>query len=216
MLKRGRTATATKLEVRAVRGLKRKELAQLDQAGRGRLPTVQTLKDSHHMMARLLAAGLNQKEVAARTGYSVARVHTLTTDPSFQELVTHYRGVVDHEFASNVEAFIELATGNMLKSERMIADRLDQAADGDIAIRDLLAISRDAADRLGYGKRTTNVNFNFDFAARLDAAIKRSGVVEGGGSSTAPESPRRLKLIDDRETRLQPSPTPTPQLLRRV
>ena len=67
----------------------------------------------------------------------------------------------------------------MTKAERQISDRLDEADETgeSLPIRDLVAVSRDAADRLGLGKKSTVTNLNVDFAAKLEAAIGRSAKI---------------------------------------
>lgn len=163
-----------KLEIGTPRPLTREDLERLKETRNE--PVVQRLRDSHHMVARLVAAGLPHDVVARRTGYGYNRVTTLLQDPAFQNLLKHYREVVTEEVKEEVEEYLELATSNMLKAERMVADQLDDAdeAGSPIPIRNLLAISRDAADRLGFGKRNTTVNVNVDFAAKLEAALART------------------------------------------
>ena len=175
MLKPGRIARERR--VGPVRELTKSDLEELRKPRAQ--PAAARFRDSHHMVARLFASGLKATAVAQRTGYSLTRVVQLRNDPSFEELIANYRGMVDESFKENVDDFIELATSNMLKAERQIADRLDQADSEEetLPVRELVAISRDAADRFGYGKKTTNLNLNVDFAAQLDRAIKRSGKV---------------------------------------
>ena len=139
--------------------------------------TPQSLRDSHHMVARLAAMGLRPFKIAEQVGYSYVRVQTLLASPAMQELVAQYRLKVDGEFAETADAFFTLATSNMVKTERMIADALEDAeATGERpSLRTLDAISQGRQDRFGYGKKTQNLNINVDFAAQLEKAIKRSG-----------------------------------------
>ena len=139
--------------------------------------TPQKLRDSHHMIARLAATGMRTKAIAAQVGYSDIRVIHLLEAPAMQELVAKYREKVDASFIESQDAFFELATKNMLSAERHIADAIAEADEAGelIPIRTALAISRDAADRFGYGKKTQNLNINVDFAAQLERAIQRSG-----------------------------------------
>src|ERR1035437_711363 len=139
--------------------------------------TPQRLRDSHHMIARLAASGLRGHQIAERVGYSRVRVNDLLSSPAMEELVAQYRLKVDEAFVENTDAYFELATSNMVAAERHIADAIAEADElGElIPIRTALAISRDAADRFGYGKKTQNLNINVDFAAQLERAIARSG-----------------------------------------
>lgn len=179
-------------EILAIRSLVRDDLEVLREPRAKN--TVAKLRDPHHRVARLIASGLRRGEVVARSGYSYQRVFLLEADPSFQELVAQYRKEVTQAWLDGVDDFYELATSNMLKAERQIAEKLEEADEkGELLpTRDLIAISRDAADRFGYGKKSTNLNVNVDFAAKLEQAIKRSGkVIESAAvlPSRVPQQP---------------------------
>lgn len=180
-LHRGKIATHPK--ILEVRPLTREDLGLLEDKrkgldGRPISGAVARFRDPHHRVARLFASGLRLFEVVDRCGYSYQRVHQLSTDPAFQELIAKYREKVDEAFVSNADEYYELATANMRKSERMIAERLEEADDegaAPIPLKTLVDISADRMDRFGYGKRQTNLNVNADFASLLEKAIVRSG-----------------------------------------
>ena len=134
------------------------------------------LRDSHHHVARLVASGLTNLEVAARTGRSLAGVVNLKQAPAMIELIARYRSMIDESWKTAQDEYYELLLTNSMKAERQIADKLDEADErGEtLPTRELIAISRDAADRTGYGKRSTVTNLNVDFAAKLEAAMARS------------------------------------------
>ena len=158
-----------------IRDLTRADMAEV--AKPRALNVVQRFRDPHHRVARFFALGLRTKEVAEKTGYSYGRVTGLFADPAFQELIASYRNTVDEAFKEEADDFITMATSNMIKAQRQIAEKLDKAdEDGELLpVRELVAISADAADRVGYGKKQTNLNVNVDFAAQLERAIARSG-----------------------------------------
>jgi hypothetical protein len=170
-------------QILAVRELTVDEVATMRPA---KSAAVAKLRDSHHRIARLLAAGLRYAQVAERTGYSYQRIATLATDPAMAELVSLYRSEENAAFYASRDDYYELILSNGLKAERMIADQLDAADEAGEAIplSRLLPIARDAADRTGYGKRATQVNVNIDFAAQLDRAIKRSSIALDSPSGT--------------------------------
>lgn len=162
----------------SVRPMVRDDLEALRQpSARGKITK---LRESHHAVVRLLAAGLPQKEIAARTGYTISRVSILANDPSCRELLAKYRDQVDESWRESIDEYHALATKNMITAERMISDKLEDADEsGELpTTRELLAISRDAADRFGYGKRSTNINVNVDFAKKLEEALARSRSVK--------------------------------------
>lgn len=173
--------------------------------------TPQRLRDSHHMIARLAATGLRHHEIAERTGYSRVRVNDLLASPAMDELVAKYRLKVDESFIESADAYFELATSNMVAAERHIADAIADADEAGelIPIRTALAISRDAADRFGYGKKTQNLNINVDFAAQLERAIARSGKTID--ASSMPPSPRQVGS----PSHPSPGAVDSPQSIRR-
>lgn len=179
-------------------------------------------RDPHHRLAKLLAFGLRLKDAAARSGYSYTRAHQLDQDPSFRELKAQYSKDITEKWDESVEDFVDLAHGNMMKAERQISERLEEADENDelLPVRDLIAISRDAADRLGFGKKQTNVNVNVDFAAQLERAIKRSGKDINGIARDSSSPPLQPRALDSPAHRVEAqvvravSPEP-PQLLRR-
>src|SRR5258706_3348681 len=173
---------STKPEILKVRPLTREDLAlvldkRADGEGRPVVGAVQRFRDPHHRVARLFASGLRLSEVVERCGYSYQRVHTLSTDPTFQQLVAKYREKVDEAFVANADEFYDLATANMRKAETMIAERLEKAEEEeiDLPLKTLVDISGDRMDRFGYGKRQANLNVNAYFASLLEKAIQRSG-----------------------------------------
>lgn len=180
-LHRGKLAT-NHPEVLETRPLTREDLAVLLEEPRGPHPSrlgsgaIARLREPHHRLARMVAAGLRPAEIVERGGYSHGRLSTLMKDPAFIELVAGYREKVDAAFEREQEAFVELATRNMITSERMLMEKLEiHDEEGTLpSIRELMSIRSDSADRLGYGKRNMNLNVNVDFAARMEQAIARS------------------------------------------
>lgn len=142
--------------------------------GRGRAPAIKSIRDSHHMVARLFALGLRPGEVAERSGYSLGRISVLYADPALRDLIEKYRGNVDEAHKDVADEYYTTVAANRIMAARLLNDKLCLVEPEDISIRELVTIHADAADRTGYPKRTVAVNFNVDFAARLDQALKRS------------------------------------------
>lgn len=190
MLHRGKIAS--KKEIGAIRELTREDMEVL-KAPRPKSPTVATLRDSHHRVARLFAMGLRPAQVSAKSGYSIARIGALQTDPSFQNLVETYRKMVDESWKAEVDEFYELASKNKIVAERMIADQLEEAEaeDEKIPLKTLVAIVADRADRTGHGKKSTNVNVNVDLGSRLERARARATKVIDGEVRQIPSLPSR-------------------------
>lgn len=174
----GRAAIAKKIKIGEIRELTQGDLVKLKEKRRPH-SIVARFRDSHHKLAWLFASGMRIKDIALAAGYSYNRVLTLSSDPAFKELIAQKREKIDDNRAEVLDDFEELIKGNMLKAERQLSDKLDDADEAEelLPTRELIAISRDAADRLGYGKKETRLNVNIDFAAKLDRAVARSSKV---------------------------------------
>lgn len=164
--------------LKSVRPLERADLAYLQQ--KSAKPPIQNLRDSHHIVARLLASGLTHAEIARQSGRSIQSVHVLSVSPAMQELVAQYRSQDDDSWKASRDEYYDLIFSNGIKAARQIGDQLDMADDSPdnlIPINRLLAITADSSDRVGYSKKSTTLNVNVDFAAKLEAARRRSIVV---------------------------------------
>ena len=160
--------------VQSVRPLVLADLASLRQPSAR--PTIKKLRDSHHIIARLLASGCKLHEIARQTGYSMSRISILRSSPAMIELVEKYHNRDDEVWRESRDEFYDAIHDAGSKAWRQINDALDDAEDGDatIPINRLLAIADSAADRIGYQKKSTQINVNVDFAAKLEAAMARS------------------------------------------
>lgn len=140
-------------------------------------PALKRLRDSHHRLARVLAAGKSHIEAAAWTGYSQTRIYQLCQDPTFKDLIEVYRkqGLEDYG------TYADMALENLVRGERLISDSLEAAGDRAeplelTELRPVLDIVSERQDRFGYPKAAVNHNVNHDLAGRLEAARKRSGL----------------------------------------
>jgi len=187
---RGRKAIASPIEITNLRELKRADLAVL---AAPRPPNaLQQLRDNHHRVARALASGMSNTDVALTCGISINRVSMLKSDPAVKELIAHYRSMLTAEWLKEADPVIDFLRSNSLKAAAMLSDKLDAAAEADefLPTRDLLGIAELGFDRTGYGKVNKNLNVNVDFAANLEAARKRSASARQIEARPAPQSPQ--------------------------
>jgi hypothetical protein len=134
------------------------------------------IRDSHHTIARLFASGMKNREVAAAAGYSETRVSLLRNTPMMDELVEKYRGTETEAWREQRDEYYANIHSAGAKAWRQINDQLDAADENDepLPIARLLSIADSSADRIGYNKKSTTLNINVDFAAKLEQAIARS------------------------------------------
>lgn len=140
-------------------------------------PAVEQLRDSHHRLARCLASGMNQAQASLQTGYSNGRISMLCADPSFKDLIEVYRKENNEEYVT----FQSLATANMVRAERIIADSLEAVAERETPLspaelRPIFEVASGRMDRFGYPAHTVGHNVNHDLAGRLKTARQRSGL----------------------------------------
>ena len=172
-LQRGKFAPIAQPEITDIREVTRADLAHLQTPRPPR--HIQTLRDNHHRVARAIASGMSNTDVAATCGISINRVSMYKADPAMTELIAHYRALITAEWVQQ-DTVIEYMKTNAIKAQAMISDKLDEAIEKNeyLPIRDLAVISELGFDRTGYGKVNKNINVNVDFAAKLEAARTRS------------------------------------------
>src|SRR5690606_36755504 len=129
-------------------------------------PQLQQIRASHHELARLLAQGRKQCDIALITGFSQTRISILKSDPSFQELLTYYQ---------------EMETQNFEKARVDVAERLHSLGIGTLEVlhervrddpnsldgKTLIGLAELTLDRIGHGKQSsvnTNVTHSIDEA----------------------------------------------------
>ncbi len=155
--------------IRSVRPMVRADLELLRQpSARVRIAK---LRDQHHIMARLFVSGLSNAEVAAETGYTIARVSVLRGSPAMEELVAKYRADDHDEWRKHRDGTYEYMHRVRMKSIRIVEDALE---DEDCKPEFALKVFDSMADRTEYHRKSTKENINIDFAARLEVAIARS------------------------------------------
>lgn len=174
-LHRGRLAKAPR--ILSVRPLTRDDLGVLREprAPQGR---VKQLRETHRRLAMLVAAGFTTAQIVEVTGYSTTRILQLKGDPSFNQLVAEFRPRAEEIQRQKIDEYYTLLFENGMKAERMIGEHLDRADDEDgdlIPISRLLSISRDTADRVGYGKHTSQTTKVVDFAKMIEQAQAARG-----------------------------------------
>ena len=163
------------LNPQVVRELEAEDLLSLSEERGVQKPVglkLERLSERHRNLARLLAAGKEDWEISAITGYTVSRISVLKGDPAMQNLIRHYREEVDIVFTQVNEKLAHVA-GTALD---LIQDRLeDPEQSGEMSVGQLMELAKLGADRTGNGPSSkSEVQVNVSIADRLEAARKRS------------------------------------------
>lgn len=138
-------------------------------------PQITHLRERHHALAKLIAEGKPIGEAATITRYSISRASILLGDPAFQELVEHYKGLVNDQFVDFNKKLADLA----IDAATLIQERMeDEEQAAQISTGQLLSILTVGADRTGHGPSSkTEVNVKVGLADRLAQARQRRAVM---------------------------------------
>lgn len=122
---RGRGKAGMELVITAVKELSADAVAQVGKAqvGIDATPKLLSIRATHHQLAKLLAQGYKDIDVAKITGYSPSRISILKRDPSFREIVSHYANVVEQAFTDTVGKMKDVTdTALAILDERLTDD----------------------------------------------------------------------------------------------
>lgn len=144
-----------------------------------RVQPLKQLRYSHHQLAIYDASGMSLAEMCMATGYSPARISILRKDPAYQMLVAEKRAKLEEKQIEVIVDAMHQKLQIMISADRHIRDTISDLDDiGELLpIKQALAISADMADRVGYGKHTTQTHHDGDFAARMEASLQRTSKV---------------------------------------
>lgn len=131
----------------------------IDRVERQRVPTsvktgksltfitpIQNLTPKHHAIARLIADGLRDTDVAAMTGYTVVRVYQLKNDPMFKDLVDFYLSEVSAKFKDTIEMRRRVG---VLAMDRLTEKLLDDEIGPTLSAKSLTEIAEFALGKAG-------------------------------------------------------------------
>jgi hypothetical protein len=174
-LHRGRIAKPPR--ILAVRALTREDLGRLGSGERRVVPRVQQYRDTHHRLARMIAAGMSNEEVMRITGYSYTRLCTLKADPAFAELIAQNREKITENFVDEVAEAQQTAAELIIRGLRQVEEHFDRADEANelIPLQTLVKVNGDLMDRFGYSKKTVNVNVNAGMAKQMEKTMAKTG-----------------------------------------
>lgn len=115
---------------------------------------IKVLRERHHALARLLAAGKSNVEAAAIVGYDANTVSVLKRDQAFADLLEFYKDKVNVVFIDTLEQMRMLS--NDALSE--LHERLENEPES-FSHKELMGMAEMTLDRTGHGKSAT-VNHN--------------------------------------------------------
>jgi hypothetical protein len=133
-------------------------------------PQIVNIRERHHALARHIAEGKKPGEAAILCRYSQSRMSVLLADPAFNELVAHYREVVNENFVDFQKKLADLA----IDAASILQDRMEDTPD-EMSDSLLLQVVQVGADRTGHGpSQKTEINVKVGLASRIASAHERA------------------------------------------
>lgn len=133
-------------------------------------PQITKLRDSHHAVARLLARGLHEHQIASITGYAISRIASLKRDPLFATLIESYR-IDQRDTQRDLEAmYLGYANDFGQRAHEILLDTPEE-----VSLETALHAFKTFADRGGMApvSKSINKNITMNIGERLDAARQR-------------------------------------------
>lgn len=108
--------------------------------------TIPQLRETHHAVARAVARGLTNTAIASRLGCSPREIRLYQADPSFQELVLHYRNEVEPTADPTADRLKLLALDVLDELRTRLLFKPDT-----LSVGQLVGLLNGALDRTGHG-----------------------------------------------------------------
>lgn len=96
----------------------------------GAVANLQRLRTIHHQIARMVAGGEKHVNISRILGITPERIHQLTKDPAFVELMEHYKGLEEVAELSLKHRFYLLGTSGMEELQERLMDAPDSFGNG--------------------------------------------------------------------------------------
>lgn len=134
----------------------------------GERAPLRSIRQSHHMLARLLADDVAVVDISAVLGYSPSHIRILQDDPSVQELVAHYRARSEMERADLHTQVQAVAQAALIE----LRDRLDDPEKvKEISESVLIKLMESGLDRTGHGP-TSKIDVRVTDVAKIVESLR--------------------------------------------
>lgn len=159
-------------------------------SGDGRTRTAK-LRDRHHMMARMMAAGMPDEQVCRQFGVPQSHLDMLRDQtPAFKELLIQYSTPEALARRNQLEDYYDIMEGLRNFTALALRDKILAEAE-DLSVSELTKVMSDLSDRTGFSKNLINTVINTTLAERLEAQRRRrapAGAGEGDGGASSPRA----------------------------
>lgn len=181
------------LDVRVLTELEATAARKISKTGDGPKPELTAIRARHHELARLLASGMKEGEVAEVLGMARATISSLKRSPAFIALLAHYMALRDKE-SLGIRERLEQAGLDVLL---LIQERLQVSPD-EVPIETLRKLAETFLDRSGFNPVQKQITMNAGLSAADIAEIRKQN------------EPRTIDLPAERTERSEREPSEQP------
>lgn len=152
------------------------DLEFINSVGTGEKRSLAKIKAHHHEIARLVAAGHKNVDVARITGYHPATIGNLLQTPAFNDLVHHYNEL-------RTDEQMRLDTQVQMAASEALAELREKIMSGELQGPALAKATMDLLDRAGESpvakSQTLSVSMTGDQLAQLkNTALQNEPIIE--------------------------------------
>jgi hypothetical protein len=171
---------AAPLEVARVRALEPDDLELLQNPPNANLPIrpLQTIRHSHHQLARLIAAGKADQEISLITGYSPSYISSLKGGQDFKDLIAYYGAQKELIFVETMERLKIVGLNTLDELQKRFEEAPEQFTNGQLMELIDLTLIKPTKAQVGLtpagsgGPVTVNVQF-------VSGAAPQAQVIDG-------------------------------------
>lgn len=139
------------------------------------VPFLTQIKHTHHLLARLLAAGRSAYDASVITGYSPAWISSLQRDPAFMELLAYYKHQADEVFLNVQERLAALCVTSIEELQERMLHQPESFSHKELMMAIEITGDRSVAPSKGQGKQAPcgsgNVTLNIAFVDPKERSV---------------------------------------------
>jgi hypothetical protein len=147
--------------------------------------TLKHIRHNHHQLARLMATGVPQEEIALITGYSPTYISRIKSDPTFEALVDYYHNQRDEVFVDVVERMKTLGLSTLDELQRRLDDEPDEWSRRELMELTELMLIKPAAARTPMN--TTQAQAPVNVAVNFITAQPKPQIIDSGSLQVTPK-----------------------------
>lgn len=153
------------------------------------LPSLKSIRSSHHQLAQLLSQGIADEDAALMTGYTPSYISRIKGDPTFSGLMSHYSAIREIAFVDVVARMKALGVDALEELQERLADDPAKFSNREIQeIVELMLVKPMTSRGSGMGGNVSSgssptINISFKSSGSESVGLTIDAKVEGDESA---------------------------------